>query len=88
MTEEQDEKAKNVWICTFCGSPHETKEQAEKCWEGHSDMTVDYIWPGIGGGDMPLECIIKKHERGYVTKIATYVKKEEKEVQIRERRIK
>jgi len=81
-----DERAKQVWMCTFCATPHETKEQAEQCWESHSELTIDYIFGGIGGGDMPLECVIKKHERGYITKIATYTKKEEVEVQMREKR--
>lgn len=84
---EKEEKAKQVWMCTYCGAPHETKEQAEQCWESHSELTIDYIWGGIGGGDMPAECVIKKHERGYVTKIAVYLKKEEKEVLLRERKI-
>ena len=82
-----DERAKQVWICTFCSSPHETEKQATQCWGSHSDLTIDYIFGGIGAGDMPLECVIKKHERGFVTKIATYTKTEEVEVKMRERRI-
>lgn len=83
----QEEKAKQVWMCTFCGAPHETKEQAEQCWESHTELTIDYIYGGIGSDEMPVECIIKKHERGYVTKIATYVLKEVEEVKMRERKI-
>ena len=81
------EKALQAWICTFCGSPHETEEQAEHCWESHIDLRIEYIYGGIGSkSDMPSECIIKKHERGYVTEIATYERTSLKKVKFRERK--
>lgn len=84
----EEEKAKQVWMCTFCGSPHETKEQASQCWESHSELLIDYVWGGIGTGhDMPVECIIKKYERGYITEIATYKLDQIKKVKMRVRRI-
>jgi len=48
--------------------------------------SVDYIWAGIGSGsEFPRECLIKKHERGMITKIATYTLKEIKNVKMRDR---
>lgn len=86
--EKEEEKARQVWICTFCGSPYESKKEAEQCWNSHSELTIEYIWGGIGSGtDMPLECLIKKIERGYVTEIATYERKSIKKVKMKMRRI-
>jgi len=84
----QEDKAKNVWICTFCGTPYDTEQEATKCWESHNELTIEYIWGGIGSKtDMPIECIIKKHERGMITEIGTYELKEVKQVKMRERQI-
>jgi len=83
---EGNEKAVRKWLCTFCGSPHDTEKQAEQCWNSHTELTIDYIFGGIGGGEMPHECIIKKHERGRITKIATYKKVEVRDVNIMEKR--
>lgn len=88
MSIQDQGKAKNVWICTFCGTPYDTQGEAEQCWESHSELTIEYVWGGIGSQtDMPIECIIKKHERGMITEIGTYVLKEVKKVQMRERQI-
>lgn len=84
----KEEKAKHVWICLFCGTPYEHKKEAEQCWEAHSELTVDYVWGGIGSGsDMPKEVIIKKNERGYITEIATYTLEGIRKVKMRERKI-
>lgn len=81
-----EEKAKQVWICMFCATPYETEEEASKCWGSHSHLTIDYVYGGIGSGtDMPEECVIKKHERGFITQIATYTLKEVKNVRMRDR---
>lgn len=82
----EEQKAKQVWICTFCGAPYETEQEATKCWESHSELTIEYIWAGIGSkSDMPAECIIKKHERGWITEIASYILKEVKQVKMRDK---
>lgn len=73
----KEEKARQVWMCTFCGAPYETEREAEQCWESHTELTWEPVWGGIGSGsDMPVECIIKKMERGYITEIAVYVLKD------------
>ncbi len=81
-----EKKAKQMWVCTFCGAPWESEGEAEQCWNSHTELTIDYIWSGIGGEEMPLECIIKKHVRGFITKIAVYERKNVQEVKIREKR--
>jgi len=82
----EEKKAQHVWMCTYCGTPYETEKQAEQCWESHSDLTFEPIWGGIGSGtDMPAEVVIKKHERGFITEIATYVLDNRKKVRMRER---
>ena len=90
MTNTQDptisEKAVNGWICKFCGTVYQSQKEAESCWDAHTELTIDYVWGGIGSSDMPKECVIKKHEGGYITKIATYELKTVDKVNIRERR--
>jgi len=82
----KEEKAQHVWMCTYCGTPYETEKQAEQCWESHSDLTFEPVWGGIGSGtDMPVEVIIKKHERGFITEIASYTLDNRKKVRMRER---
>ena len=84
--EKKEDKAINAWVCTFCGTPYPTQAQAEQCFDGHSELSIDYVFGGIGDeSGLPIECIIKRRERGFVTKIATYKRSEVKDTYYRER---
>jgi len=73
IEQDPEGKWKACYICTFCGTPYESKEEACQCWASHSSFTIEYIYGGIGSEtDMPIECIIKKNERGFITEIGTY----------------
>jgi len=79
------DKVKHGFVCTWCKNVWETPIEAEKCYDSHVYLTIEYIYGGIGSSEMPLECIVKKHEKGIVTKIATYTKQEEKKVNMRDK---
>lgn len=83
--EDPEGKWRAGYICTFCQALHRTKEEATKCWESHSSLTWEPVWGGIGSGsDIPVECIIKKHERGMITEVAVYKLESRKKVRIKE----
>jgi hypothetical protein len=81
---EKEEKAIHAWVCAFCGKAYEYQQEAERCYDSHQELVWEPVWGGIGSGsDMPLECIIKKIERGFITEIATYTLSQRKKVKMR-----
>lgn len=79
------DKVIHGFVCKWCKNVWDTSDEAEKCYDSHVFLTIEYVWGGIGSGEMPLECIVKKHTKGVIKKIATYTKQEEKEVNIRDK---
>lgn len=76
-----------AYVCTYCGTAHGSKESASQCWNSHTELTWEPIWGGIGSeSDFPQEILLKRHERGFVTEIATYKKESIDKVHIREKR--
>lgn len=76
------------YICSFCGAPYKTKREAIQCWNSHSELTIEYVWGGIGEqSDFPVECVIKQQKRGIITKIASYELKEITPAEIRARKV-
>jgi len=83
MEKEGNEKYRTGFACNVCGTLYDTKEEAEQCWDSHVYMTLDYV--NVLGQEMPAEVIVKKHEGGWVIRIASYSLKEVKEVKMREK---
>lgn len=88
IKDDPEGKWKLRYICTYCGTPFETAKQAEQCWQSHSELTWEPVWGGIGSGsDMPIELIVKRHERGMITEIAVYKLESKKKVMFKEKKI-
>jgi len=79
------DKVIHGYVCLWCKNVWETASEAEKCYDSHIHLTIEYLWGGIGSGEMPLECIVKKHEKGSTVEIATYKLEEKKKVMIRDK---
>lgn len=87
IEEDPKGKWKAGYICTYCGTFYDSKEKASQCWESHEELTWEPVWGGIGSGsDLPVEVIIKRHQRGMITEIATYKLADSKKVKMRERK--
>lgn len=79
------EKYKVLYQCVGCGTSYESKEEAEFCFEKDSMKIPTFIEERIAGiGEIfPVEIILKRIEGSYIIEIATYERKEIKQVNIR-----